>query len=116
MRTDRRTYADLAHLVGGAARPDGIRPTPDGVWVATTTAHALALLRENELVTTIDTGTLLPIPCRTDGGNRLFATLADTHGPPLGEALASKSVRTTVALIEEASHARRTRHDGGAPA
>ncbi len=114
--TDRRTYADLAHLVGRDARPDGIWPTPDGVWVATTTAHALALLRENKLVITVDTGTLLPIACCADGENRLFATLADTHGLPLGEALAAKSVSTTVALIEEASDARRTRGNEGAPA
>lgn len=81
-------------------RPDGIWATQDGVWVATTTGHAVALVRENELVTSIGTGTLLPIACCGDGGNRLFVTLADTHGLPLGEAMATKAVHTTVALLE----------------
>ncbi|MGW7595036.1 hypothetical protein, partial [Streptomyces rubiginosohelvolus] len=72
----------------------------DGVWVATTTGHAVALVRENELVTSVDTGALLPIACCGDGGNRLFVTLADTHGLPLGEAMAAKAVHTTVALLE----------------
>ncbi|MEU6557420.1 SMP-30/gluconolactonase/LRE family protein [Streptomyces sp. NPDC046915] len=100
--TDRRTYADLAHLIGDDVRPDGIWATQDGVWVATTTGHAVALVRENELVTSIGTGTLLPIACCSDGGNRLFVTLADTHGLPLGEAMATKAVHTTVALLEVA--------------
>lgn len=98
--TGRRTYADLARLVGEDARPDGIWAVPDGVWVATTTGHAVALVRENELVTSVGTGTLLPIACCGDGGDRLFVTLADTGGRPLGEAMAHKAVRTTVALLD----------------
>ncbi|MFB7595016.1 SMP-30/gluconolactonase/LRE family protein [Streptomyces sp. NPDC056160] len=97
---NRRTYADLGRLAGDDARPDGIWATRDGVWVATTTGHTVALVREDELVTSVDTGTLLPIACCADGDGRLFVTLADLQGLPLGEALATQAVRTTVALLE----------------
>ncbi|GAA1959427.1 SMP-30/gluconolactonase/LRE family protein [Amycolatopsis minnesotensis] len=98
--SDRRLYADIAALVGVNARPDGIWATPRGVWVATTTGHAVVLVRDNAVLATIDTGTAFPIACCGDGGNRLFVTLADTGGRPLPEALAAKAVRTTVAVAE----------------
>ncbi|MGW4394951.1 SMP-30/gluconolactonase/LRE family protein [Amycolatopsis nivea] len=98
--TDRRLYADLDRLVSPEARPDGIWPTPDGIWVATTTGHAIVLVRDNAVRETITTGTAFPIACCTDGGNRLFGTVADTGGRPLFEALAAKDVRTTVAEWE----------------
>lgn len=94
--TGRRLYADLADLVGPDARPDGIWPTPEGIWVATTTGHAVALVQGNSVRETIDTGAAFPIACCSDGGNRLFVTLADTGGRPLFEALAVKDVWTTV--------------------
>ncbi len=98
--TDRRLYADLAHLVGPDARPDGIWPAPDGIWVATTTGHAVVLVQDNTVRETIKTGATFPIACCTDGGNRLFVALADTGGRPLFDALAAKDVRTTVAEWE----------------
>ncbi|WP_214410272.1 SMP-30/gluconolactonase/LRE family protein [Sphaerisporangium fuscum] len=100
---DRRLYADIAGLVGVDARPDGIWATPHGVWVATTTGHAVALVRDNTLITTIDTGSAFPIACCGDGGDRLFVTLADTGGRPLSEALAARAVETTVAVVEPAT-------------
>ncbi|MGW0193968.1 SMP-30/gluconolactonase/LRE family protein [Nonomuraea sp. NPDC003201] len=99
---DRRRYADIAALVGSDARPDGIWATPRGIWVATTTGHALALVRDNTLITTIDTGPAFPIACCGDGEGRLFVTIAETGGRPLFEALAAKAVETTVAVAEEA--------------
>ncbi|MGW4092694.1 SMP-30/gluconolactonase/LRE family protein [Nocardia sp. NPDC004750] len=96
----RRVYADIAGLVGADARPDGIWATPQGVWVATTTGQAVALVRDNALITALDTGPAYPIACCSNGGNRLFVTLADTGGRPLFEALAAEAVETTVAVIE----------------
>ncbi|MFE3173619.1 SMP-30/gluconolactonase/LRE family protein [Amycolatopsis sp. NPDC059090] len=98
--TDRRPYADLAELVDPDARPDGIWPGPEGIWVATTTGHAVVLVRDNTVRETIKTGAAFPIACCTDGGNRLFVTLADTGGRPLFEALAAKAVQTTAAEWE----------------
>ncbi|MET9263073.1 SMP-30/gluconolactonase/LRE family protein [Amycolatopsis sp. NPDC004079] len=98
--TDRRLYADLADLVGPHARPDGIWPGSEGIWVATTTGHAVVLVRDNTVRETIATGTAFPIACCSDGGKRLFVTLADTGGRPLFEALAAKAVQTTVAEWE----------------
>nr|BFD87233.1 SMP-30/gluconolactonase/LRE family protein [Streptomyces sp. Xyl84] len=100
--TDRRLYADIATLVGSDARPDGIWATPRGIWVATTTGRTLALVRDNTLITAIDTGAAFPIACCGDGAGRLFVTLAGTGGRPLAEALAAKSVATTVAVVQEA--------------
>ncbi|MEV0398487.1 SMP-30/gluconolactonase/LRE family protein [Actinoallomurus sp. NPDC050550] len=100
MLGDRRLYADIAGLVGADARPDGIWATPHGVWVATTAGHAVALVRDNTLITAIDTDSAFPIACCSDGENRLFVTLADTGGRPLFEALAAKAVETTVAVVE----------------
>ncbi|MGW7531681.1 SMP-30/gluconolactonase/LRE family protein [Amycolatopsis sp. NPDC054798] len=97
--TDRRLYADLAELVGPHARPDGIWPVPEGIWVATTTGHAVVLVQDNEMRTKISTGAAFPIACCSDG-DRLFVTLADTGGRPLLEALAAKAVQTTVAELE----------------
>lgn len=97
---DRRRYADIAGLVSRDARPDGIWPTPRGVWVATTTGHAVALVRENTLIAAIGTGAAFPTACCGDGGNRLFVTLADTGGRPLLEALAAKAVQATVAVVD----------------
>ncbi|MFD2466233.1 SMP-30/gluconolactonase/LRE family protein [Amycolatopsis silviterrae] len=94
--TDRRLYADLADLVGPDARPDGIWAVPEGIWVATTTGHAVVLIRDNTVRTKIDTGDEFPIACCSADGNRLFVTLADTGGRPLFEALAAKAVQTTV--------------------
>ncbi|WP_116198881.1 SMP-30/gluconolactonase/LRE family protein [Amycolatopsis circi] len=97
---DRRLYADLADLEGPEARPDGIWPVSEGIWVATTSGHTVVLVRDNTVRATISTGAEFPIACCSDGGNRLFVTLADTGGRPLLEALAAKAVRTTVAEVE----------------
>jgi sugar lactone lactonase YvrE len=99
---DRRLYADIASLVGSNARPDGIWATPEGVWVATTTGHTVALVRDDRLVTAIDAAPAFPIACCGDGAGRLFVTLADTAGRPLLEAVAAQAVRATVMVTEPA--------------
>ncbi|WP_252786957.1 SMP-30/gluconolactonase/LRE family protein [Actinoallomurus rhizosphaericola] len=92
----RRTYADLAALVGPAARPDGIWPVPDGIWVATTSGHAVVKVRDGELLDSIGTGDGYPIACCADG-RLLYVTVADAHGQDLMRALAAKTVETAVA-------------------
>ncbi|MEV6119285.1 SMP-30/gluconolactonase/LRE family protein [Streptomyces sp. NPDC052077] len=104
---DRREYADIAALVGASARPDGIWATPDGIWVATTSGHAVALVRDGRLLARVDTGQGFPIACCADGAGRLLVTVADTGGRPLGEALADRRVSTSVVLIDP-SEAHRT--------
>jgi sugar lactone lactonase YvrE len=96
----RRAYADIGALLGPEARPDGMWGVADGIWVATTGGHLLVKVRDGEVVESIDTGSAFPVACCTDETGRLFATLADTGGLPLMEAIAAKSVRTTVALVE----------------
>lgn len=97
---DRRLYADIAVLIGPAARPDGIWATHDGVWVATLAGHAVALVRDGELVTSIDTGQGCPIACCVDDNSRLFVTIADPGERDLMDALARKAVKTHVAVFE----------------
>ena len=89
-------YADMAALVAPAAMPDGICATQDGIWVATLGGHAIALVNDGKLLRSIDTGAAFPIACCTDCKNRLFVTVADTAGQPLMEAVASKTVFTSV--------------------
>lgn len=91
-----RLYADMAALVAPAAMPDGICATQDGIWVATLGGHAIALVNDGKLLRSIDTGAAFPIACCTDRKNRLFVTVADTAGQPLMEAVASKTVSTSV--------------------
>lgn len=111
---DRRPYADIADLVGLDARPDGIWATPQGVWVATTTGHAVALVRDGTLITRIDTGSAYPIACCCDDdASRLFVTLADTGERPLYGALAAKAVETTVAVVELTTAVGGSRRPGG---
>ncbi|GII60960.1 gluconolactonase [Sphaerisporangium krabiense] len=101
---DRRTYADIARLVGPEARPDGIWPAGDGVWVATTTGQVVARVREGELAESIGTSPGFPIACCLDDRGRLLATVADTGGEPLFAALARKAVTTTAVLLDPPPH------------
>lgn len=95
----RRTYADIAALVGPAARPDGLWPEGDGIWVATTTGQAVVQVRDGQVVRSISTGPEFPIACCTDDDGRLLVTLVDAGGRPLMDALANKSVRARVAVV-----------------
>lgn len=97
--THRRRYANLAASLGGAARPDGIWGSGDDIWVATLEGHALVRFSGNSVVETIDTGALLPVACCTDEAGRLFATLADTHGHSVPEAISTQVVDTIVAIV-----------------
>lgn len=97
----RRRYADISALVGPEARPDGIWPADDGVWVATTTGRRVVKVRDGALIESYDTTPELPIACCADDATaRLFVTLADTAGRPLLEALTDKEVSTRVATID----------------
>jgi sugar lactone lactonase YvrE len=90
-------YADVAALLGPAARPDGIWPAADGgVWVATTSGCRVVHLRRDQLVQALDTTPEMPIACCLDGSGDLLITLADTHGRSLVEAITTKTVRTRV--------------------
>jgi len=97
---DRKIHADIAALVGPQAAPDGMWPTRDGIWVATLGGHAVALLRDGELVRSIDTGAGFPIACCADNQSRLLVTIADTAGHPLMEAISRKAVSTAVFAFE----------------
>ncbi|MER7558121.1 SMP-30/gluconolactonase/LRE family protein [Nocardioides sp. NPDC126508] len=96
---NRREFADIAGLVGDQALPDGIWPTPDdGVWVATTSAQSVVKVRDDVLVDRHDTAPLFPIACCLRDDGALLVTLADTQGAPLWEALAARTVTTSVAI------------------
>ncbi|MEU6646694.1 SMP-30/gluconolactonase/LRE family protein [Saccharomonospora sp. NPDC046836] len=96
-----RHYADLAALVGQAARPDGICPARGGgVWVATTTGQTVVHVRDGELVAAITTTPEFPIACCADDEGNLFVTLAATDGEPLMAALARRAVTTRVAIVD----------------
>ncbi len=97
--SSRRVYADIAALVGPDARPDGIWPVEDGIWVATLGGHAVVKVRDGELLASIDTGSLYPIACCVEG-QRLYVTVADTRGAPLMEALAAKAMDTVVKVAD----------------
>lgn len=101
---DRRVYADVAALVGPEARPDGIWPAEDGVWVATTTGRVVARLRENELAESVDVSPGYPIACCADDRGRLLVTVAHTGGTPLLDALARRAVSTTAVLVPTTPH------------
>ncbi|PXY29882.1 hypothetical protein BAY59_11545 [Prauserella coralliicola] len=95
----RRTYADLAALVGPGAHPDGLWPAEHGVWVATTSAQAIVRAGEGEIHETVSTAPLLPIACCLRDDGALIATVADTHGAPLLDAVKSRTVTTSVVVI-----------------
>jgi len=96
----RRLYADLDTLIGPDARPDGIWPAQQGVWVATTSAQTLARVGENEIYETVSTAPLLPIACCLDDTGTLIATVADTRGRTLIDAVKSRAVTTSVVLVD----------------
>ncbi|MFH8986102.1 SMP-30/gluconolactonase/LRE family protein [Streptomyces varsoviensis] len=96
----RRRYADLADLVGPDARPDGIWPAERGVWVATTSGQAIVRVGEDEIHETVSTAPLLPIACCLRDDGAMIATLADPHGAPLPDAVASRAVTASAVLIE----------------
>lgn len=96
----RRLYADLAALVGPDAHPDGIWPAARGVWVAATSAQAIVRVGEGELYETVSTVPLLPIACCLRGDGALIATVADTRGAPLIEAVKARMVTTSAVLID----------------
>ncbi|MFC9225394.1 SMP-30/gluconolactonase/LRE family protein [Streptomyces hygroscopicus] len=105
---ERRCYADLADLVGPDARPDGIWPAEQGVWVATTSGQAVVRVGEGTVHETVSTAPLLPIACCLRDDGLLIATLADTHGAPLLDAVKSRAVTASAVLIEPAEAARTT--------
>jgi sugar lactone lactonase YvrE len=114
IRTDgtlgrRRPYADLAELLGPQARPDGIWPAEDGVWVATTSGRAIARIGDGEVHEAISTAPLLPIACCLRQDGTLTATLADTGGISLLEAVRAKTVTTSAVLIDRVGRAERGR-------
>ena len=96
-----RLYADIAAIVGPEARPDGVWPTAEGVWVCTLMGHKVVLIRDGEVLKSFDTGDRMPVACCVDGaGERLFVTLTDTAGLPLGEAIAQRTLSTEVAVFD----------------
>jgi sugar lactone lactonase YvrE len=99
--TEKRPYADLSQVVGPEARPDGICAAPQGgVWVSTLTGHAVARIDGDSLLDLVSTGDGFPIACCTDGDTRLWVTVADGGGLPVMEAVANKSVKTTVQVFD----------------
>lgn len=96
---NQRIYADLATLVGPRARPDGIWPAEQGVWVATTSAEALVRVGDGTLHEAVSTSPLMPIACCLRDGGTLLATLADTRGTALLDAVRSQTVTTSVFQI-----------------
>ncbi|MTD57285.1 SMP-30/gluconolactonase/LRE family protein [Amycolatopsis pithecellobii] len=96
----RRVFADLAELVGPEARPDGLCAAPDGVWACTLTGKAVVLVTADGVRTVIGTDDASPIACCTDGDSRLFVTLAHSDGRPVMDAVADKTVRTTVEVVD----------------
>jgi sugar lactone lactonase YvrE len=97
---DRRTYADIGALVDADARPDGMWPASDGIWVATTSGHSVVKVQEGAVSESIDTGSGFPVACCLDDDGTFFVTIADTAGLPLMEAIAAKKVTTTVVVVE----------------
>jgi sugar lactone lactonase YvrE len=100
--TDRRVFANLAELVGPEVLPDGICAASDGgVWVCTLAGHAVVLVGDDGVRRRVDVGDLFPIACALDeGAGRLYVTLADSKGLQLTEAMAQKSVTTTVGVFD----------------
>jgi len=96
----RRLYADLAALVGPDAHPDGIWPAARGVWVATTSAQAIVRVGEGHVYETVSTAPLLPVACCLRDDGALIATVADTGGAPLMDALKARQVSTSAVLID----------------
>lgn len=101
----RHPYADLAELLGPQARPDGIWPAEDGVWVAATSGCTIARVGDGEVHEAISTAPLLPIACCLRHDGTLTATLADTGGISLLEAVKAKTVTTSAVLIDRAGRA-----------
>jgi sugar lactone lactonase YvrE len=101
--TDRRLFADLAAVVHPEARPDGICAAPNGVWVCTLTAHAVALVGQSGLLAQIGTGDGYPIACCVDTDGRLFVTVAESGGIPVMDAVANKTVKTHIEVYEPAA-------------
>lgn len=96
-----RVYADIAAIVDSEARPDGVWPTPEGVWVCTLMGHKVVLVRDGDVINSFDTGDRFPVACTVDDvGGRLFVTLTDTAGLPLGEAIAQRTLSTEVAVFD----------------
>lgn len=97
----KRLYADLSLVVGPEARPDGICAAPQGgVWVATLTGHTVARVDGASVLELVSTGHGFPIACCTDGAANLWVTIADSGGLPVMEAVANKTVTTTVQLFD----------------
>ncbi|ONI78513.1 hypothetical protein BWI15_01185 [Kribbella sp. ALI-6-A] len=92
--TDRRDYAVLGAAVP-AVRPDGICPANGGgVWVATLTGRSVLRVDRQGVKEILFTGSECPIAVCVGADGSLFATLADTSGLPLMEALALDKVST----------------------
>ena len=99
----RRIFADIGTLGGSEARPDGIWSDAHGVWVATLEGlRVLCLGADGRLRVSTATGSGMPIACCTDGGNRLFVTIAET-GASLMQAIADKLVQTRLVEFDIAA-------------
>lgn len=96
----RRLYADLGEMLGADARPDGIWAAHHGVWVAATEACLVARVSENQVHETISTAPLIPVACCLRDDGSLLATVADTHGLPLLDAIRRRSLSTSVVVID----------------
>jgi sugar lactone lactonase YvrE len=98
---DRKPYADLAALLGKPVKPDGICATKKGIWVATLQNNATCLLRDGQIVTSLNTGMLCPIACCVDETeSRLFVTAVDMGGLPLMEAVIGRKIATQVVVFD----------------
>lgn len=74
----------------------------DGIWVATTSSHALVKVRGDEVSGSIDTGDGYPIACCIYR-EELYLVIADRHRHSLMDAIEAKAVTTAVAVAELSS-------------
>lgn len=93
----RRIYADIARLAGADAQPDGLCAGVDGgVWVATLAAHTLLLVRDGDVIRSVDTGGGVPVACAVGSDGTLWATVADPGGRPFMDAVREKTISSSV--------------------
>ncbi|GHH87437.1 gluconolactonase [Streptomyces sulfonofaciens] len=100
--TDPRLYADLRKAAGPEARPDGICATADGtgVWACTLTGHSVVRVTPDGVDHILDFAPGSPVACTTDGRSRLFVTVANSGGRPVMQAVADKTVTSSVEVID----------------
>ncbi len=98
--SNRRPYFDIAAQLGADAKPDGMWGTSEGIWICTLDGHCLVLVQDGKIIKRIETGSGCPIACCTDGGSRLFVTVAQTGGLPVIQAVAAKAVSAEVLVYK----------------